>query len=85
MHFFQKFFSNSNPLIVGKKYLEYLWRTEVLPWFLRIDKGTETGKMAKIHTCLMNQFDIMDYPLYFIIYGPSTTNKIVLVKRPPPT
>jgi mitochondrial fission protein ELM1 len=32
--------------------------------------------MATIHTYLMNQFDIMDDPLYSIIYGPSTSNKI---------
>ena len=69
-------YSNSNPLIVGKKYLEYLYKSETLPRFLRIDKGTETGNMATIHTYLMNQFDIMDDPLYSIIYGPSTSNKI---------
>lgn len=69
-------YSNSNPLIVGKKYLEYLYRTEVLPQFLRVDKGTETGKMATIQAYLMNQFGIMDDPLHSVIYGPSTTNKI---------
>jgi hypothetical protein len=54
----------------------YLYKSETLPQFLRIDKGTETGKMATIHAYLMNQFDIMDDPLHSIIYGPSTSNKI---------
>lgn len=56
--------------------MEYLYRTEVLPRFLRIDKGTETGKMATIQTYLMSQFGVMDDPLHSVIYGPSTTNKI---------
>ena len=44
--------SNSNPLIVGKMYLRYLFETEMLPRNLRVDRGTETGKMATIHVYL---------------------------------
>ena len=69
-------YSNSNPLIVGKKYLEYLYKSEMLPRFLRIDKGTETGKMATIHCYLIDYLGIMDDALHSIIYGPSTSNKI---------
>ena len=56
--------------------MEYLYRTEVLPRFVRIDKDTETGKMATIQIYLMSQFGVMDDPLHSVIYGPSTTNKI---------
>ena len=41
-----------------------------------MDKGTETGKMATIHTYLMSQNDIFEDPLDSIAYGPSTSNKI---------
>ena len=68
--------SNSNPLVIGKRYLEHLCETETLPRYLRIDKGTETGKMATMHTYLMDQLNVMDDPTDAIIYGPSTSNKI---------
>lgn len=52
-------YSKSNPLLVGKKYLEYLHRSQMLPRFLRIDKGTETDKMATMQTYLMDKCGIM--------------------------
>ena len=47
-----------------------------MPSFLRIDKGTETGKMATVHIYLINKFEVMDDPVEAVIYGPSTSNKI---------
>ena len=47
-----------------------------MPSFLRIDKGTETGKMATVHVYLINKFEVMDDPVEGVIYGPSTSNKI---------
>ena len=41
--------SNSDPLVIGKLYLQYLFNEETLPRNLRIDRGTETGKMATVH------------------------------------
>ena len=69
--------SNSNPLVVGKMYLRYLFETEMLPRNL-IDRGTETGKMATIiiHVYLLNKHEDVDDPTDSIIYGPSTSNKI---------
>jgi len=68
--------SNSNPLVIGKKYLEYLYEEQTMPRHLRIDKGTGTGKMATVHVYLMNKSGIMENPVDSVIYGPSTTNKI---------
>ncbi len=68
--------SNSDPFVVGKMYLRYLFETKALPRFMRIDRGTETGKMATIHTYLINKFGIMNDPTDSVIYGPSTSNKI---------
>ena len=48
----------------------------MLPGNLRVDRGTETGKMATIHVFLLNEHGIMNDPTDFIIYGLSTSNKI---------
>ncbi|KAK2548409.1 hypothetical protein P5673_031373 [Acropora cervicornis] len=57
-------------------YLKCLFDTEMLPVNLRMDRGTETGKLATIHVYLLNQYGLMDDPTDSIIYGPSTSNKI---------
>ena len=55
---------------------KYLFDTEMLPVSLRMDRGTETEKLATIHVYLLNQRGLMDDPTDSIIYGPSTSNKI---------
>ena len=60
--------SNSDPMIVGNKYLEYLTEHRVMPRFLRLDKGTETGKMSTLHAFLVNKAEIMDDAVDSIIY-----------------
>ena len=57
-------------------YLKYLFDTEMLTVHLRMDRGTETGKMATIHVYLLNQHGLMDDPTDSIIYGPSKSKKI---------
>ena len=57
-------------------YLNYLFDTEMLPVNLRMNRGTETGKLVTIHVCLLNQHGLMDDTTDSIIYGPSTSNKI---------
>jgi hypothetical protein len=47
-----------------------------MPSYLRIDKGTETGKMATVHVYLVNKYEVMEHPMEAIIHGPSTSNKI---------
>ena len=68
--------SNSDPLIIGNRYLAYLTETQILPKTLRVDKGTETGKMASIHVFLQDKIGDLENPMDSIIFGPSTTNKI---------
>ena len=71
-------YSNSNPLVLGKMYLRYLFESEMLPRNLRVDRGTETGKMATIHVFLLNvnRHGIMNDPTDSIIYDLSTSIKI---------
>ena len=38
--------SNSNPKVIGKWYLEYIYEKKIIPNSLWIDKGTDTGIMA---------------------------------------
>ena len=66
-------YSNSNPLLIGRMYLKYLFDTEIN---LQMDRGTETVKLATIHVYLLKQHGLMDDPTDSIIYGPSTSNKI---------
>ena len=47
-----------------------------MPRFLRLDKGTETGKMSTLHAFLVDKAEIMEDPVDSIIYGPSTSNEI---------
>lgn len=47
-----------------------------MPPYIRIDKGTETGKMATVHAYLVNKYELMEDAVKAIIHGPSTSNKI---------
>ena len=63
-------------MIIGRKYLQFLHKVKTFPRFIRIDCGTETGKMATIQTYLSSKVSDLDDPVHSVIYGPSTTNKI---------
>ena len=39
-------------MIIGRKYLQFLYEVRTLPRFIRIACGAETGKMATIQTYL---------------------------------
>ena len=68
--------SNSNPHIIARRYFDFLYDTRVLPKFLRIDKGSETEKMATLHAYLASKLGVMEDPTDSVIYGPSNANKI---------
>ena len=68
--------SNSDPNVIGNMYLSYLRQSLSLPNYLRVDRGTETGKMATIQMFLTDKLDILDRPADSVIYGTSTNNKI---------
>ena len=75
--FLSVLYSNSNPNVIGRKYFEFLYEYKHMPRFIRLDKGSETGKMATMQVYLTNQLnnDLTD-PNDSIIYGKSPTNKI---------
>ena len=50
--------------------------TETLSHFLRLDRGTETGLMATMHSYLHQNQGYHKDPTDLIKYGPSTSNKI---------
>ena len=65
---------NSDPLVIGKFYMMYLNKAKIIPNYLHIDKGTETGVMASIHAYLRSKCGDMEDPTDTVIYGPSTSN-----------
>ncbi|XP_028417449.1 uncharacterized protein LOC114541833 [Dendronephthya gigantea] len=67
--------TNCDPKIIGKWYLEHLYETRIISAILRVDKGTETGVMATMHSFLRRYHGDMD-PQDTVIYGPSTANQI---------
>ncbi|XP_013403271.1 uncharacterized protein LOC106168664 [Lingula anatina] len=68
--------TNSDLLRVGRWYLDYLYETKTIAVYLRMDKGTETGKMATMHTFLRSHHGDLDETTDSVIYGPSTSNQI---------
>lgn len=70
--------TNSDPMIIGRWYLEHLMETKTLPNMIRIDKGTETGIMATIHAFLRRHHNDADglEPTDTVLYGPSTSNQV---------
>ncbi len=60
----------SNPTTMGWRYVEHLYETKRLPFNIRMDHGTETGKLAAI------QKGDMEDSTDSVVYGPSTSNKI---------
>ena len=63
-------------LYIARRYFDFLYDSRVLPKFLRIDKGSETGKMATLHAYLTSKLGVMEDPTDSVIYGLSNTNKI---------
>ena len=69
-------FTNSNPSVIAKQYLQFLIEHKKLPVHMRMDRGTESGKMATLHAHLISKVGKLGDPTDAIIYGPSKTNKI---------
>ena len=71
--------SNSNPYLIGRWYLDYLFETRVIASFLRMDKGTETGVMATMHAFLRHNHEDTTDGCETVLYGPSTSNEVSLI------
>ena len=69
-------YTNSDPKVIGKRYLKFLFDTRKLPYQLRIDRGTETGKMSTIQVFMADRLNLFEDPIRSVIHGPSTSNKI---------
>ena len=67
--------TNSDPEIIGRWYLEHLYETRIISAILRVDKWTETGVMATMHSFLRRYHGDMD-PHETVMYGPSTSNQV---------
>ena len=67
---------NSDPKLVASFFLQHLTESRVLPHYLRLDRGNETGLMATIHCYLHQKLGTFQDETDAVIYGPSTANKI---------
>ena len=67
--------SNSDPKLIGRFYLEYLYEQRNIASMLRVDKGKETGVMATMHAYLRQQHGDMDAG-ETVLFGPSTSNQV---------
>ena len=74
-------FSNSESDVIEMNYLKYLNEPKLLPYFLRVDRGTETGEMCNIYASFSDRLPSFDDPRDSIIYGPSTINKTEQLRR----
>ena len=67
---------NLDPRVLAHFYLKHLVDTKTLSHFLRLDRGTETGLMATMHSYLHQNQGYHEDPTDSVKYGPSTSNKI---------
>ena len=72
--------SNSDPVLVGKWYLDALFETQVLANFIRIDKGTETTIIRTMHAYLRSLQGDVENPSDSVIYGPSPSNQVSCIE-----
>ena len=74
-YFGRKCGSNNDPSVIGRFYLEYLFKNKTIASMLRMDKGTETGVIATMHAFLRQTHDDLD-PMDTALFGPSTSNQV---------
>ena len=67
---------DSNPPTIGLRYIQHLFETKRLTFNIRMNCGTETGKLAAIHAFLCDNRDDVDDSTDLVIYAPAITNKI---------
>ena len=68
--------TNSKPELIGRWFLEYLYKSRKALSYIRMDKGAETGVMATMQSYLRQYDDDLNDPTDAIIYGPSTSNQV---------
>ena len=74
--------TNKIPELVSRWYFEFIYKTRVIPNYIRIDKGSETGTIAAMHCFLRRQHSDVETEedaVETVIYGPSTSNQVTLL------
>ena len=61
--------------LAAEKFLVYLYKARTIASKLKLDKGSETGVMALMHSFLRQHHGNMD-PVKTVMYGPSTSNQV---------
>ena len=73
--------TNKIPELVARWYFKFTYDTRVMPNYIRIDKGPQTGAIATMHCFLCRQHsDVVtdEEPVKTVIYGSSASNQVVL-------
>ena len=58
--------SMSNPMIIGRKYLQFFHEVRTLSRFIRNDCGSETGEMVTTYTYLSCKVSDVDDPMHSV-------------------
>ena len=68
--------TNSDPIYPAKWFVECLKKNKIMPQYLRMDKGTETVKLAAIQCYIKGEtFNLTpEEASESVVYGPSTSN-----------
>ena len=77
--FIQAWTSNNNPVYPALWYFEYLYESKTLPDHIRIDKGSETTKIATMQAFFSNKrpnIFTSDEACSTVIYEPSTSKQV---------
>ena len=61
------FMSMSNPMIIGRKYLQFLHEVRALLRFIQNDCGSGTGEIVTIYTYLSCKVSNLDDPMHSVI------------------
>ena len=74
--------NKQNARISSRRYFELIYEASVIPNYIRIDKGSETGTIATMHCFLRRQHSDVETDeeaFKTVIYDPSTSNQVVLL------
>ena len=73
--------NSSDPRLIGRWYIEHLYKTRTILYMLRIDRGFDTGEMAAIDAYIRQEHGDMD-SADTVIYGLSTENHASIKDQP---
>ena len=67
---------NCDPKITARWYFDYLFEKRIVQAKLRIDRGSEIGNMATIHTFLRSDHGDLEDTLERVIFAKTTVNQV---------